>query len=837
MPTVASLTARIGADIGGLDAGLRVAEGKVRSFADRLNSAGTRLSVGLTAPLVALATASVRSATQMDSLKRGLTAVAGSAAEADRQLARLREIAKLPGLGRVEAIEASTQLQAAGLSAKTAERSLLAFGNALATVGKGKAELRGVTLALAQITAKGKVTAEEINQIAERVPQIRVAMQAAFGTANTELLQKMGLTARQFIEGINQELLKLPRVTGGAQTAFENLSDVVGEALSEIGANILPTLLPIVERLTNSLVNLTKQFAALSPEVRRNILVVAGLVALAGPTLLFLGQFAGALKALGVTIPTLTMALRGVVAFLGGPWGIALAAAAAVVVTNWDTIKTTISDWAAWVVPTLQETWANIVSDATPMLETLKQTVTSTFADIQSSIETAAAAWTPSLERAGSAIGRWIAKIPEPIRRALGIKPAREFIDKAVERFMLGSQEYDAIFGDMSRESLQMAPIAAGGDFTFTPAAKKPKKTPLQQDMEALQQRLNAAWLTGAALAKDYSEEVAGLFGQFRAAAQTFEGRNLIEKVFGAEQGIQKIIEARNATKQWNAELERVAAERAGLLGDPLPGLRLRFPGRTDEELKALDIRQKGNERLSEQQSLIQRLNQEGQDYFRQIKELQGINSVYALSVVRTGTAYEHLDKETRKAVDGLWSWISASRIAQKENARQQETLRALQSMAEATKNVFVQAFEGIQNGFSGLFRSIIDGVRQMLVQIAAEYLAAQATNAILGVIGGAIGLKFPKVGSVLGSATRRQAGGPVNAGRSYLVGERGPELFVPSRSGRILANGAMAGAGGQTVVVNMTVNTPDAMSFQRNRGAMMADLRAEIERASRRNG
>ena len=31
-----------------------------------------------------------------------------------------------------------------------------------------------------------------------------------------------------------------------------------------------------------------------------------------------------------------------------------------------------------------------------------------------------------------------------------------------------------------------------------------------------------------------------------------------------------------------------------------------------------------------------------------------------------------------------------------------------------------------------------------------------------------------------------RATGGPVNAGRAYMVGERGPELFVPSSGGRI---------------------------------------------------
>jgi len=47
-----------------------------------------------------------------------------------------------------------------------------------------------------------------------------------------------------------------------------------------------------------------------------------------------------------------------------------------------------------------------------------------------------------------------------------------------------------------------------------------------------------------------------------------------------------------------------------------------------------------------------------------------------------------------------------------------------------------------------------------------------------------------------------RAAGGPVSAGRPYMVGEQGPELFVPSQSGRIAANG-----GGVTVVNTFHVN------------------------------
>ena len=43
-----------------------------------------------------------------------------------------------------------------------------------------------------------------------------------------------------------------------------------------------------------------------------------------------------------------------------------------------------------------------------------------------------------------------------------------------------------------------------------------------------------------------------------------------------------------------------------------------------------------------------------------------------------------------------------------------------------------------------------------------------------------------------------RASGGPVSGGTPYIVGEQGPELFVPSNSGSIVPNGAM---GGQTVI------------------------------------
>jgi hypothetical protein len=54
-----------------------------------------------------------------------------------------------------------------------------------------------------------------------------------------------------------------------------------------------------------------------------------------------------------------------------------------------------------------------------------------------------------------------------------------------------------------------------------------------------------------------------------------------------------------------------------------------------------------------------------------------------------------------------------------------------------------------------------------------------------------------------------RALGGPVAPGGSYLVGERGPELFTPSSSGNITPNGAI---GGNTITVNVNGGDPQSV-------------------------
>ena len=58
--------------------------------------------------------------------------------------------------------------------------------------------------------------------------------------------------------------------------------------------------------------------------------------------------------------------------------------------------------------------------------------------------------------------------------------------------------------------------------------------------------------------------------------------------------------------------------------------------------------------------------------------------------------------------------------------------------------------------------------------------------------------------GAMLNFGGFKANGGPVSSGQSYMVGERGPELFVPGRSGTIVANDKIGGGGTTNVVVNV---------------------------------
>lgn len=143
----------------------------------------------------------------------------------------------------------------------------------------------------------------------------------------------------------------------------------------------------------------------------------------------------------------------------------------------------------------------------------------------------------------------------------------------------------------------------------------------------------------------------------------------------------------------------------------------------------------------------------------------------------------------------------------------------ALASITDTIAGGLSNALSGLLSGtmsVSDAFRSMADTIINGLADIAASLITSGLQNALMG------GVSPSQQGaSLMSSIFHRAAGGPVVAGKAYLVGEKGPELFSPASSGQIIPNNKL-GAGGSGVTVNVsTVNHSSAsVSTQKRQNA-----------------
>jgi tape measure domain-containing protein len=313
----------IGADIAQFESAMSKLQKATKKIGKQFTDIGKSMTIGLTVPLVGLGIAAIKSASEIDTLKRALKAVMGSTERAEAEFKKLIEVAKLPGLGLEDAVRGSVNLQAAGFSADQARRALLAFGNALATVGKGKDDLAGVNLVLTQILNKPKVMQQDLNQLFERLPQVRGAMLKTFGTFSSEGLQAMGIDGVEFVEKIITEFEKLPKMTGGLKNAFENMGDSIQISLAKLGLSINKTfdIEGLINNVSDFIAKLVSAFDNLSPAAQKTILVMAGLVTVMGPLMYLFGTLLTSITPVGLAIfgiVTAITALTGVVTYFTG---------------------------------------------------------------------------------------------------------------------------------------------------------------------------------------------------------------------------------------------------------------------------------------------------------------------------------------------------------------------------------------------------------------------------------------------------------------------------------------------------------------------------------------
>ncbi len=144
-------------------------------------------------------------------------------------------------------------------------------------------------------------------------------------------------------------------------------------------------------------------------------------------------------------------------------------------------------------------------------------------------------------------------------------------------------------------------------------------------------------------------------------------------------------------------------------------------------------------------------------------------------------------------------------------------------SAARSIENAMDRAFTAMENSIA---RAVVSGKASLadlvstalssLDRLSTQQFVTQPLENTLSQI----------VTSVLPVAGARASGGPVDAGNAYLVGENGPELFVPQTSGAIAPNARPA--------VTLNVQARDAASFLKSETQLAAMLSRALARGQR---
>ena len=145
--------------------------------------------------------------------------------------------------------------------------------------------------------------------------------------------------------------------------------------------------------------------------------------------------------------------------------------------------------------------------------------------------------------------------------------------------------------------------------------------------------------------------------------------------------------------------------------------------------------------------------------------------------------------------------------------------------MSMAIRNGLVNAIEGAINGTRTLGEvasAVFGQIQRSLIQYGV--------NAFLGSLGGGIGDFFSLSG-------RKSVGGAALKGSSYLVGEKGPEIFTPSSSGMISPNSR----GGTSIVVNVDASGSNVQGDDQRAGdfgrVLASAIQSELIRQQRPGG
>jgi tape measure domain-containing protein len=174
----------------------------------------------------------------------------------------------------------------------------------------------------------------------------------------------------------------------------------------------------------------------------------------------------------------------------------------------------------------------------------------------------------------------------------------------------------------------------------------------------------------------------------------------------------------------------------------------------------------------------------------------------------------------------------------------------AAATLATSGISEMIAGTKSAEQVFVEFLNAIADALINTAKQMIAQYIAIAIAKAIAGLGGGSGGGNFAPSGELAAvgkinplptSFTPRANGGPVTGRQPYMVGERGPELFVPGTGGSVVNNSDLRSAMGRSTsgspVLNMSFQSTSINGVEYVSRDQLESAMAETRRASTRDG
>lgn len=367
---VTSPLQKMGRELGVFEKRAEKARKRIEHFAkmgDRLKGVGTKLTVGLTLPILALGGASLKAAADFEKMEQQLSVMLGSTEKGKKMFNDISKFASQTPLETKDIMQATNTMLSFGI----ASDKVLMYQRQLGDIAGGNADrFRSLSLAFSQASSAGKLQGQDLMQM----------INAGFNPLE-QIAKRTGKTVGYWKEQMSKGKVTMDMVTQAMEDAtseggryynmMQKMSKTAGGQLSTLQDNWNMTLasfgkqiLPIAIKGMGALTKVFEKLNSMTEGQKKFLLVVAGIVAIIGPLVAGIGTVISAIASLSVAAGALGITVGAALGWIAGiPIAIAAVVTAIVLLwKNWTKIWNGIKSFTANII-------ANIVSFIDALLD------------------------------------------------------------------------------------------------------------------------------------------------------------------------------------------------------------------------------------------------------------------------------------------------------------------------------------------------------------------------------------------------------------------------------------------------------------------------------------